>query len=225
MARLGLPWQGLTHLLVTHFHMDHVGELAYLLFAMKHGLDSPRETELTVLGPKGLFDHLDGLARTHGAHILDPGFPLEIHELSPGQSWAGPRSDFGIATLGTPHTGNSLAVRVETDDGLLGFTGDTGPEPALGPFFQGCHILLAECSHPNGREMDTHLTPGGLAALATVAAPQVLVTLHCYPPLDPDEVPSLLLKAGFDGLVLTGWDGLRLDLRDGVVKFPGTPMD
>lgn len=222
LARLERPWQGLTHLFITHFHTDHVGELGYLLFALKHGLDSTRIEPLTILGPRGLGTHLRSLAVAHGSHILDPGFPLKVQEFSPGEEWVDPEGVFRLVTQQTQHTENSLAVRVESRDGALGFTGDTGPDPELGHFFEGCQILLAECSHPDGQEMSTHLTPSGLAALARVADPRVLVPVHCYPTLDPGEVPSLLREAGFGGRVLTGWDGLGLDLSDGVVKVLGT---
>jgi ribonuclease BN (tRNA processing enzyme) len=186
-------------------------------------MDPPREAPITLLGPVGLSGHLEGLARAHGSYILEPGFPLAIHELPVGGGWEHPLGEFRIKTLGTRHTLNSMAVRVESVDGCLGFTGDAGPDKVLGPFFRGCHILLAECSHPKGQEMETHLTPEGLAALADVAAPNLLVPVHCYPDLDPGKVPDLLAEAGYEGRVLTGRDGLSIDLTDGhveVLKFP-----
>ena len=218
MARLGLLWGNISHLLLTHFHTDHVGELAPLLFALKNGMEPTRETPISLLGPVGLSGHLEGLARAHGSYILEPGFPLAVHELSAGGVWEHPDGEFRIKTLGTRHTSNSLAVRVETGDGCLGFTGDAGPDQALGAFFRGCHILLAECSHPNGQEMETHLTPEGLAALADEAAPDLLIPVHCYPALDPRKVPTLLAEAGYEGRVLTGRDGLGVDLTDGQVE-------
>jgi len=219
MARLGLRWGNISHLLVTHFHTDHVGELAPLLFALKNGVGPSRKAPLTLLGPDGLSGHLEGLARAHGPYITDPGFPLLVHEFFPGGSWQNPLGDFRIETLGTRHTAGSMAVRVVTGDGALGYTGDTGPDPGLGPFFRGCQILLAECSHPDGQEMETHLTPGGLATLAAAAAPDLLVPVHCYPPLDPERVPGLLAEAGYGGRVLPGWDGMGIDLKDGRVEL------
>ncbi len=218
MARLGLRWETISHLLVTHFHTDHVGGLAPLLFALKNGVEPSRDLPLTLLGPVGLSGHLEGLVQAHGPYISDPGFPLRVHEFSPGGSWQDPLGDFRIETLGTRHTADSMAVRLETSDGALGFTGDTGPDSELATFFRGCQILLAECSHPDGREMETHLTPGGLAAMAAVAAPDLLVPVHCYPPLDPETLPDLLAEAGYGGRVLPGWDGLGVDLKDGRVE-------
>jgi ribonuclease BN (tRNA processing enzyme) len=218
MARLGLPWGTISHLLLTHFHTDHVGELASLLFALRHGLENPRESPIRLLGPVGLLDHMKALSRAHGPFILEPGFPLTVHEISRGESWEEPSGEFRIETMGTRHTANSIAVRVETRDGCLGYTGDTGPDRALGSFFRGCRILLAECSNPRGEERDNHLTPEGLVALASEVAPEVLVSVHSYPALDPSAVPSLLAEAGYEGRVLTGWDGLALDLLDETVE-------
>ena len=222
MARLGLPWPEISHLLVTHFHTDHVGELAPLLFALKHGRVPPRRDPLTLLGPTGLRQHLAALALAHGPYVLQPGFPLAVHELPPGGEWSHPLGDFKITSVAARHSAESLAVRVETQDGSLGFTGDTGPDPGLATFFRGCEVLLAECSHPDGEEKETHLTPGELAALAKISNPELLVAVHCYPPLNPTNVPNLLAEAGYEGRVLTGWDGLGLDLKDGVAEVLGT---
>lgn len=211
LARLGLGWPELSHLLITHFHTDHVGELAPLLFALKNGVPGGRSAPLTIIGPLGLKTHLSALAQAHGGHILDPGFPVAAHELEPGEIWRPASDGFQLRTQPTPHTENSLAVRVDVGGVSVGYTGDTGPDPELGPFFRGCEILIAECSHPDGREMETHLTPRELAALAKEAAPGLLIPVHCYPSLDPERVPGLLEKAGYSGRVLSGRDGLGMD--------------
>jgi ribonuclease BN (tRNA processing enzyme) len=113
-------------------------------------------------------------------------------------------------------------VRLETAEGAVGYTGDTGPEPDLALFFQGCEILIAECSFPEGQGMENHLTPRQLADLAREAEPELLVTVHSYPALDPASLPGILEAGGFKGKVLPGWDGLGLDLAGGAVKVMGT---
>ena len=171
-----------------------------------------------VFGPAGLTDHLEALALAHGAYIRDPGFPVTVHELEAGESWENPEAGLRLLSRATPHTDRSMAVRIETDQGTVGYTGDTGPDAGLGPFFRGCDILIAECSRPDGMELETHLTPGDLAELAMQAEPKALVPVHSYPSLDPSTIPQELQAAGFAGMVLTGWDGLGLDLVRGRVK-------
>ena len=221
LARLDLPWQAITHLLVTHFHTDHVGDLAALLFAYRHGLPEPREDPLYVIGPPGLNDHLTSLSRAHGSFVVDPGFPLVAKELPVGSNWTDPGGGVRIKTWKTEHTVDSVAYRVETRFGTLGYTGDTGRSRSLGTFFQGCQVLVAECSHSDGRGSDNHLTPTTLAELAGLSSPELLVTVHVYPPLDPDEVPDLLNGAGYVGRVLAGRDGLCLEwVEEGVIARP-----
>lgn len=218
LSRLGLPWQEATHILLSHLHTDHVADLAPLLFALRHGLDRPRRKPLYLLGPPGLLEHLGWLSRAHGPYVTDPGFPLVAEELGAGDAWSRHQGDFLVEARHTVHTENSLAFRIEAGDLALGYTGDTGPDQSLGVFLRGCQVLVAECSFPDGEGMDTHLTPTDLAVLARVAAPEVLITVHAYPPLDPHEVPDLLAEAGYAGRAVAGRDGMQVILRgSGVV--------
>jgi ribonuclease BN (tRNA processing enzyme) len=208
LARLGREWQLVSRVLLSHFHTDHVADLAPLLFALKHGLEVPRSVPLTILGPHGLLDHVDALSRAHGEFVHDPGFPVELVEFSPGDRWSTPGGACRIETFPTVHTASSLAYKLVTPAGVLGYTGDTGPDPKLGMFLSGCDLLIAECSMPDGSEMNTHLTPTALGEMADGASAGLLVTVHAYPPLDPEEVPDLLKRSGYRGWVLAGEDGL-----------------
>ena len=210
-------WQKLSHILLSHFHTDHVGDLPPLLFALRHGLDAVRVAPLTIIGPSGLDDHLNALARAHGDFVRDPGFPVDVVELKAPASWSPSRAAFQVHAHPTAHSDASIAFRLESDDGVLGYTGDTGPDPSLGAFFRGCHLLLAECSNPDDEASRNHLTPRSLAHLANEALPDLLVTVHVYPPLRPEEVPDLLRRSGYRGEVLAGSDGLVLEVRSGKV--------
>ncbi|MFC1574589.1 MBL fold metallo-hydrolase [Gemmatimonadota bacterium] len=224
LAWLGRRWDAVTHLVLSHFHTDHMGELAPLLFALKHGLRRPRGEPLSLLGPPGLGERLQALSAAHGAFVLEPGFPLEIREIQPGSGWTDPGGDFHLQTLPTRHSEGSMAFRVEAPAGALGYTGDTGPLPELGTFLRGCQAVVAECSHPDGEGMDTHLTPSGLAALAGTACPDLLIPVHVYPPLDPEQLPDLLARAGYTGEVLPGRDGLAVRWEAGTVIVEEPPQ-
>jgi ribonuclease BN (tRNA processing enzyme) len=223
LSRLRLPWQGITHILLSHFHTDHVADLAPLLFAFRHGLDRPRRDPLHLLGPRGLLEHLRWLSGAHGSYVTDPGLPLVVEELTHCGSWGRVLGRVVVETRPTRHTHSSLAFRIGAEGLFLGYTGDTGPDEGLGGFFRGCRVLVAECSFPDGEGMDTHLTPADLANLAAGAKPEVLITTHAYPPLVPDEVPQLLAKAGYRGKVFAARDGMLVVLEGSgvVVEMPG----
>lgn len=207
-----VSWPDLTHVAVTHFHADHVGDVAPLLFTLRHGLRPPREEGLTLLGPRGLGAFLDGLASAFGPWVLDPGFPLRVVELPPEGGWEDPEGRFRLLSHPTPHTDASVAYRFETGDGVVAYTGDTGPDVAVAGFLSGADVLVSECSLPDPPEMDTHLSPRTVAELARIATPRLLLVTHVYPFLEPEEVPDLIRTAGWKGRVEMAWDGTRVDL-------------
>src|ERR1051326_5905711 len=46
LARYGCAWERMTHLFISHFHVDHVGELAALFYAFKYGMQYERSEPL-----------------------------------------------------------------------------------------------------------------------------------------------------------------------------------
>jgi ribonuclease BN (tRNA processing enzyme) len=211
MARCGIPWRELTHFALSHFHTDHTGDLAALLWAFRHGAEG-RDAPLTLLGPTGFRDYMRGLARAHGSFVLDPGFPLRIIECEGERVWTDEEGGFALATCATPHTEGSLAFRVEAGGVTVGYTGDTGPSPDLGAFFRGVDLLIAECAVAERSGEGNHLTPEDVAAVLRAADPVTTVLTHLYPPLDPDTLPDLIRGLGVTGTVLAGRDGMRFPL-------------
>ncbi len=204
-----MPWSRLTHVVLSHFHTDHVGGLPILFFSLEHGLAEKRGRHLDVIGPDGTVALFRRMADAFGNHLLDPGFPVYVRELRSGESF---ELD-GVTTLrarAAPHTDASLAYRLETPDAALGYTGDTGPDDALGDFLHGVDLLVAECSLPDDLAIPIHLSPSSAAALAARAAPRTLLLTHVYPHLGWDRVEAAVRAAGWAGKTIVARDGLRL---------------
>lgn len=211
-SRYDVRWQDLTHIVLTHFHTDHFADLAPLLFVLRHGLPTPRQRPLYVLGPRGLSGVLEGLAAAHGDFVRDPGFELVVEELGERDAWDADGT-FTLRTHPTPHTEESVALRVDGPDWSIGYTGDTGPEPALGGFFEGCGVLVSECSLPDDLVGPNHLGPADVARLAVDAGPGLLVLTHVFPQLAASDVAAQVASAGWEGRTLVARDGdtVRLD--------------
>jgi ribonuclease BN (tRNA processing enzyme) len=208
MARFGLPWSDLTHVAITHFHNDHLGELPGLLFSLKHGQLPPRTSPLTLVGPVGLGERRRHLAAGLGEHVTDPGFPVEAVEIEPDRTLS-IGSDLVLRCHHTPHTDHSLAYRIDGTGWSVGYTGDTGYSEEVAAFLHGCDLLAMECSLPEDRAMDTHLTPERAARMARRAEPGELLIVHVYPLLARDSLPGLLRAAGWTGRTTVAADGLR----------------
>ena len=209
MARHGMDWWGVTHIVLSHFHLDHISDLPVLIFAFRHARLEPRTAPLTIIGPPGTKDLIARWAAALGDWLQSPGFPLEIVEPElevPAMLPCG----VTLTSRAVPHTTESVAYSVEHDGRRLVYTGDTGEDTSLGVWAAGCDLLLAECSLPDSMPVPIHLTPSQTAALAAVAAPGLLVVTHMYPPLEGIDLRAEL-GARWAGPTVIATDGLVLD--------------
>jgi ribonuclease BN (tRNA processing enzyme) len=208
LDRFKLPWQKMTHMFVSHFHVDHVGELGSLFFAFKHGLRDEREEPLTLVGPRGLDRVMRGLELAFGPDLFKPKFPVDVRLLDPGS-----RIEIGgeahLSVAKTPHTDESLAVRVESAGRVICYTGDTEYSEQLAGFFSKADLLVAECSFRERKEGVPHLSIKDVATLAARACVARLVVTHFYFDFAESELKSELQKY-YSGEVIIGRDGLAL---------------
>lgn len=213
LARVGADWAGVTDLWISHFHTDHIGDLPALLFALKWGLLPERRTApLAIWGPRGTRRMLEAFATAAGPHVLDPGFDVSVREVDPGD-----RGLFSggleLRALSTPHTEESLAVRLDGPGVSLTYTGDTGPAVALGEFAAGTDLFVCECSLPDEVVGDNHLGPTAVARFAAAADPGLLLVTHVYPQLrTATDVAALVRAAGYGGRVELAEEGWATEL-------------
>lgn len=211
MARHLVSWPDITHLVLTHFHNDHIGDVPALFQAWKHGMRPARTQPLVVVGPPGTAHLLHAMAALFGRHIREPGFDVDVRETGPDD----PLPIGGSAVLNagaSGHTEAALAYRLEADGRSFCYTGDTGPVDPVARFSRGVDTLLTECSVPDDEAMATHLSPSGLAWLARQAMPRQLLVTHVYPQLPRGEVPKLVRAAGWSGAIRIVHDGMRIEL-------------
>jgi ribonuclease BN (tRNA processing enzyme) len=211
LARFGLPWDRLTHLALTHFHADHVGEVPALLFALRHAAVPSRTEPLVVLGPPGTVGLLEHMARAFGEWVTAPGFPVVMLEVVPDEPFP-LGADVWLESCAVPHTAASVAYAVRTEGARLVYTGDTGPSADLAAFAHGCDLLLAECSVPEPLAEPIHLTPALAGELAAQAEAKRLVLTHFYPPVERVDIAALAAQA-YHGPIALANDGGRFELR------------
>lgn len=211
MAQHRVPWPDITHLALTHFHNDHIGDVPALFQAWKHGMRPARTAPLIVVGPIGTAGLLDGMARLFGRHVGEPGFDVEVCELA-GEGEIPIGRSAVLRAGATRHTAVALAYRLESGVRSFCYTGDTGPVEEVALFARDVNTLLAECSVPDEERMSTHLSPSGLAWLARLAMPHRLLVTHIYPQLSRDAVPDLVRAAGWPGPLHVVHDGMRIEL-------------
>jgi len=210
LARYGLAWEEMTHIFISHFHVDHCGELASLFFAFKWGMQSERTKPLTLIGPYGLGQVMEGLKLAFGSNLFVLKFPVELRLLSPNES-LDLSSKTRLSVAKTPHTQESLAVRIESEDGSICYTGDTDASEELPQFFSETNLLVSECSFRERVEGVPHVSIKDVARMAAQSKAKRLAVTHFY--FDADEEELLReLQSGYAGEVIIGRDGLMLEV-------------
>lgn len=212
LARAGVDWMGITHVAITHFHADHLSDLAFLIFTWKHGAERPRVAPLEIIGPPGIDALLTRFADAFGSWVREPGYPVRVQETPPGEG-----VDLGngvrLSAFKVPHTDESVAYDIAHGDHRLVYTGDTGFDEGLGRWAAGCDLLLAECSLPDEREMAIHLTPRRCGELAALARPGTLVLTHFYPPVEQVDIRGIVHER-FDGPLVLAEDGWSMEIEE-----------
>jgi ribonuclease BN (tRNA processing enzyme) len=209
LARYGVPWEQTTHLFVSHFHVDHVGEFASLMFAFRHGMKTQRSQPLELIGPQGLKDLVGALAQAFGPKLCNLSFPLVIREVSPGDTLPiGIESSVSVAK--TPHNQESICATVKTDGCKLCYTGDTAYDAGLIQFFQNADLLISECSFVARREGVPHLAIADAARIAEQARVKRLLVSHFYFDVEKSNLERQI-RAVFSGDLAVAHDGLTIE--------------
>jgi ribonuclease BN (tRNA processing enzyme) len=211
LAELSIAWQEISHVVLSHFHIDHHADLPSLIFAWKYGMLPPRSAPVDIIGPLGTQSLMERLAAAYGEWVTAPGFPVRVTELAPGASF-----DLGGASLTctkVPHTPESIAYSITEGSLRLVYSGDTGFDPAFAQWAHGCDLLVLECSLPQSMAIVEHLTPEQCGEIARLAEPRRLVLTHLYPPVESVDVAAIV-AAKYSGPVVIAHDGWRTDLED-----------
>ncbi|HEY0174287.1 MAG TPA: MBL fold metallo-hydrolase [Pyrinomonadaceae bacterium] len=215
MAEEGCDWANLDAVWVSHFHLDHVGGLAPFLFGTKYAARTrDRRKPLAVYGPRGTEKLLRSFDEAGDYKIFEQPFPVEVRELAPRAEFE-PFAGLRAETFSTPHTGESLALRLTAGDGAsLVYTSDTGFTEALAVFARAADLLLMECSFFRSKPVETHLELEDAMRLARLSGARRCVLAHLYPEWDGVDVAAEAAKL-WDGETIEARDGLRLDVGEG----------
>ena len=172
--------ESLSALFLSHWHFDHASDLPVLMYrleAMGFGADGPR---FPVFGP---------VDESSAIRKIVSGAPcFRLTDIAAGDTLhvGGCVIHVGEARHPVPAVG----FRVEWEDRVFGYTGDTNTLPSLVPFFSGCHLLLADGLFPeeNWAEQKPHLSAALAASVAAEAGVEKLILTHLNPVFSPETL-------------------------------------
>lgn len=211
MATVGADWLGITHLVLTHFHPDHVLDVPTLFYAWRYGTLPPRQEPLELIGPPGTDALLGRMSDLIGDDLRAKGFPVRVREVQSGEAVAA--GSVHLEARKVPHTEESVAYSMSRGGRRVVYSGDTGFDASVGAWAAGSDVLLMECSLPSSMAVPTHMTPEQCAAIAALAAPRVLALTHFYPPVEQVDIRGLV-REQFDGEIVLALDGTTIEVGE-----------
>jgi ribonuclease BN (tRNA processing enzyme) len=168
LPRIGLRPHDLELVLLTHFHLDHLGMLPLLLGALAYHEEPPEPGRLTIAGPAGTRELVRRLV------VAGFGSPTQRRI----ESVVAPRyavlqdgddtelCGYHVRSLAVVHsTGPSLAYSVTRGDVRVGFSGDTSLCPGIRRLAGETDVLVCECSGMDGPVEGGHLWRGEVEQL------------------------------------------------------------
>lgn len=210
MVRANLDPLAVDRILFTHFHPDHTVDVVPLLFAMKYGTDTARTAPLRVGGPEPFRSFWAGITGVWGEWMVGD-YPTIVSELphrcpSPIEL-AGCRLSWAPAE----HRPESISYRLDAENGSFVYTGDTEYSESVVGLARGAHTMLIECSFPDDSPVPGHLTPSGVARMASEAGVSRVVLTHIYPAAEGLDLVSEVGR-GYPGEAIVAEDGMKLSV-------------
>ncbi len=211
MLRAGLDPFAVDRVFFTHFHPDHTVDIVPLLFAIKHGAEEEREKPLALYGPEPFERFFGSITGVWGEWMFGD-YSTEVSELPLTCPSPLNLPDLRMSWAPAEHRPESVAYRLEHENGTFVYTGDTEYSSSIVELARGGHTLLIECSFPDDNPVPGHLTPSGVARIASEAGVGRVVLTHIYPPADALDLAQEVGRGGYEGEVMVAQDGLKFSL-------------
>ena len=187
---------------ISHLHADHFFDISGYSVLRKYHPEGP-QPQIPVRGPRGTKSRV---ARAYGLP-LDPGMNDEFvfKRLRKGTVEFGP---FSVTAGRVDHPIEAYAFRVEYDDRVLVYSGDTAKCDALVELASGANLLLAEAAFRDDADNPEHIHMTGSQAAATARDARVGMLVLTHIPPWHDKQDAIHEAVGvYDGRVLLASEG------------------
>ena len=185
MLEVGVTYRDIDGILYTHIHPDHVSDLVPILFACKYA-ELPREKDLLCVGGSGFRSYFKKLKNLYGQWIEAQSYGLNIKEIS---QEALLYRNLKILSKPMAHISESVGYRIEFKDRKsIAISGDTDHCQNIIDLAFEVDLLVLECSFPDAKKVEGHLTPSLAGRIASESHCRKLLLYHLYPICDQYDI-------------------------------------
>ncbi|MFB3885017.1 MAG: MBL fold metallo-hydrolase [Thermodesulfobacteriota bacterium] len=208
MLEAGITYRDIDLILYTHIHPDHVSELVPILFACRYA-DLPREKDLIVLGGPGFKHYFNQLKELYWPWIAPPTYRLTINETQERPFFF---KGLKISSKPMNHMPESVGYRIEFKNGrAMTISGDTDYCTNVIDLASGVDLLVLECSFPDQKKIEGHLTPSLAGRIASESNCRRLLLTHLYPICDQSDILGQCAQA-YEGEIILAEDLMKVSL-------------
>jgi ribonuclease BN (tRNA processing enzyme) len=202
----------ITHLIFSHFHPDHTGELVPFIFANKYPDKNRRKVPLNLIGGKGFKDFFNGLKKVYGEWLeLSPGI-INIIELDNNKAGILDFQSFRIDSMPVNHRPESIAIKITSINGhSVAYSGDTDFTENLITLALNTDLFICESALPDNFKVPGHLTPILAGKIAAKAKVSFLVLTHFYPECDQFDIAKQCRRS-YNGRLVLAEDLMTFEL-------------
>jgi ribonuclease BN (tRNA processing enzyme) len=194
LLEFGIAHNTINHIVVSHFHPDHVSDLIPLLHAGAWSRRDPRSTDLHLYGPRGVQRLIDGLMNLFGpSSFTQPSYMVHTHEITEEHFEIETRS-FDFISL--PPAGNH-GLRFAWGGKRYALTGDSHFHMQEIAFLTRVDLAIIDSGHLEDEQ---------IVQLAAQSQARVIVCSHLYREIDAPRLQTWASREGYTGTILVGRD-------------------
>lgn len=200
LAQLDIKQDDIQHIILSHFHPDHISDIIPLLHASSRSQTDPRSKDLNIYGPIGLEVQIMRIMSLFGPDELKRDFfNVHIHEIRENSFSIG-KQKFEFINL--PPVNNS-GLKFEVNGKKYAFTGDSNFHKQEISFLTGVDFAVIDAGHPTDEE---------IVKLAVETKVPRIILSHLYRETDENEIGQKAKQAGYKGNLIVGKDLMNFNI-------------
>lgn len=199
LAELNLGQNDICHIILSHFHPDHISDLIPFLHAGTWSKINPRDKDLNIYGPQGAKQQIIKLINIFEVGDLTcDRFEVKVHDIVDGRFSI---DEQVFSPVGLPPL-NNLGLKFSFAGKVYAFTGDSDFHKKEIEFLKGVDFALVNVRHLRDNE---------IVELASLSKAKLMVCSHLYRALDQERLNLLSEKKGYRGRLIVAKDLMTFD--------------
>lgn len=194
LLEAGVQHDQVQHIVLSHFHPDHVSDLVPFLQAGAWSRRNPRSQDVHIYGPAGARRVVNGLMDVFGVSSLQqPSYAVIVHEVTDEQFAIGSHQ---FEFLSLPPAGNH-GLRFSWHGRTYALTGDSYFHNEEIAFLKDTALAVIDSGHIQDDE---------IVDLAVASQARCIVCSHLYREISASHLQQLAAQRGYTGTILVGHD-------------------